>query len=154
MVLSISTAVIAVFAVIISRGQFEIQKNQIEIQRQQAQMQQHLPNIVVRYTLRKDSNPKIDDPIISNAGADLFDPEFEVIVFWNPRELEIIQSGSDVHKISPSGLLSAEIPVINFFPNVSWGSSEAKGELYRMPGTDQMLLLGSFVMSSVNRPPP
>lgn len=136
-IFGLSSVIIAFYAVNISTGQLSIQKSQIEIQRQQAQaqMQQHLPSIVVRYSVQRNSNPRLDDLIISNEGADLFNPEFDVIAFLNPRELEIVRPDSKI--IANSKLQSAKIPVINFFRNVSYASSEAKGELYRVTSKDQ-----------------
>ena len=150
--MGLSSVIIAFYAVNISTGQLAIQKSQIEIQQQQvqAQMQQHLPSIAVRYSLRRNSNPRLDDLIISNEGADLFNPEFGVIVFFNPRELKIVRL--DSKSIANSKLQSAKIPVINFFRNVSYASSEAKGELYRVAGNDQSeweKTIGQFERSHV-----
>lgn len=73
-----------------------------------------------------------------------------MIVFFNPRELKIVRL--DSKSIASSKLQSAEIPVINFFHNLSYASSEAKGELYKVAGKDQSVwekTIGQFERSHV-----
>ena len=133
-VFAIVTVTIAYYAVGIAKVQSEIQKVQLEVQRvqAQAQLEAHLPNIQIRYSLRKTDGPRIDDLTVSNEGAELFSLEVEVFPFWHPRELELIRQGE---KREPNvQLKSALVPISNFFSLVSHASSEPRGQLRLFKG--------------------
>lgn len=133
-IFALVTVSIAYFAVGIAKTQSEIQKAALEIQRihAQAQLEVHLPKVQVRYSLRRSEDPRIDDLIVSNEGAELFSLEVEVYPFWHPRELELVTNGK---KRNPNPQLkSALIPIQNYFSAVSFASSEPQGQLYLLRG--------------------
>lgn len=123
------TGIIAYYAVSIANAQGDIQKAALEVQRIQAQteLENYLPNVQVRYSLRKSDGPRIDDFIVSNEGAELFSLEVEIFPFWHPRELEIIRQGEK--KKDNVQLKSALVPIRNFFSPVTHASSDLRGQL-------------------------
>lgn len=133
-VFSLITGTIAYNAVNIAATQRDIQKAQLEVQRiqAQAQLEPHLPNINVRYVLRDQNGPRIDDLIVSNEGAEVFSLNIEVFPYWHPRELEIIHPGE--RRDAKVQLKSALVPIENFFSPISHANSEPRGQLIKLLG--------------------